>query len=107
MEIVIGVIGAGEADEEEYVTAFEAGREIARRKCTLICGGMGGVMEAACKGAKSEGGLTVGITPGELKYELTLTSIYPSSRAWDTDGYNRRTLERRTNCNRRELRYII
>ncbi|OGE19917.1 MAG: TIGR00725 family protein [Candidatus Dadabacteria bacterium RIFCSPHIGHO2_12_FULL_53_21] len=69
MEIVIGVIGAGDAGEEEYVTAFEAGREIARRKCTLICGGMGGVMEAACKGAKSEGGLTVGIIPGELKNE--------------------------------------
>lgn len=69
MEILIGVIGAGETGEEEYITAFETGREIARRKCTLICGGLGGVMEAACKGAKSEGGLTVGIIPGELKNE--------------------------------------
>ncbi len=67
METVIGVIGAGEATEEEYLTALEVGREIARRKCTLLCGGLGGVMEASCKGAKSEGGLTVGIIPGDLK----------------------------------------
>jgi hypothetical protein len=69
MEIIIGLIGAGETSEEEYVIAFEAGREIARRKCTLLCGGLGGVMEAACKGAKSEGGLTVGVLPGEFKNE--------------------------------------
>lgn len=69
MEIVIGVIGAGEPTEDEYVAAFETGREIARRKCTLLCGGLGGIMEAACKGAKSEGGLTVGVLPGEFKHE--------------------------------------
>jgi uncharacterized protein (TIGR00725 family) len=65
METVIGVIGAGEVTEDEYTAAFETGREIALRKFTLVCGGMGGVMEAACRGAKSEGGLTVGIIPGE------------------------------------------
>lgn len=69
METVIGVIGAGDAAGDEYATALETGREIARRKFTLLCGGMGGVMEAACRGAKSEGGLTVGIIPGELKHE--------------------------------------
>jgi hypothetical protein len=69
MEIIIGLIGAGETTEEEYITAFETGREIARRKCTLLCGGLGGVMEAACEGAKSEGGLTVGVLPGEFKNE--------------------------------------
>lgn len=69
MEKVIGVIGAGDATGEVYEAAVEAGREIARRKFTLVCGGMGGVMEAACRGAKSEGGLTVGIIPGELKDE--------------------------------------
>ena len=63
MEKVIGVIGAGDAAGDEYDAALETGREIARRKFTLVCGGMGGVMEAACKGAKSEGGLTVGIIP--------------------------------------------
>jgi uncharacterized protein (TIGR00725 family) len=69
METVIGVIGAGEVTEDEYVTALETGREIARRKFTLVCGGLGGVMEAACKGAKSEGGLTVGVLPGEFRKE--------------------------------------
>lgn len=69
MEKVIGVIGAGDATGEVYEAAVEAGREIALRKFTLVCGGMGGVMEAACRGAKSEGGLTVGIIPGELKDE--------------------------------------
>ena len=69
MNTVIGVIGAGDAAGDEYETAFETGREIARRKFTLVCGGMGGVMEAACRGAKSEGGLTLGIIPGELKNE--------------------------------------
>ncbi len=69
MEILVGVIGAGNAAEEEYIAAFEVGRELARGKCTLVCGGLGGVMEAACKGAKSEGGTTIGIIPGEHKNE--------------------------------------
>ena len=44
--------------------AEEVGRLIARAGAALVCGGMGGVMEAACRGAKSEGGLTIGILPG-------------------------------------------
>jgi uncharacterized protein (TIGR00725 family) len=44
--------------------AEEVGRELARRGCIVITGGLGGVMEAACRGAKSENGLTVGILPG-------------------------------------------
>ena len=43
--------------------AVEVGRIIAKNDCILICGGRGGVMEAACKGAKEAGGLTVGILP--------------------------------------------
>ncbi len=65
----IGVIGASEPSEEEYKIAQEVGREIARRKCGLVCGGMGGVMQAACLGAKSAGGLTIGIIPGTEKSE--------------------------------------
>ena len=69
MSIIIGVIGTSEASSEEYQTAEEVGREIARRKGTLVCGGLGGVMEASCRGAKSEGGLTIGIIPGSSKKE--------------------------------------
>jgi uncharacterized protein (TIGR00725 family) len=61
----IGVIGAGSASVEERMVAEQVGREIARREHILVCGGLGGVMEAAAKGAKNAGGLTVGILPGE------------------------------------------
>jgi hypothetical protein len=64
MNTIIGVIGSSEASSEESKTAEEIGREIARRKGILVCGGLSGVMEAACRGAKSEGGMTIGIIPG-------------------------------------------
>ncbi len=64
METIIGVIGAANANEEEKRTSEEVGVLIARRDCFLLCGGMGGVMEAACRGAKSAGGTTIGILPG-------------------------------------------
>src|SRR3989304_5688860 len=75
MNTIIGVIGTSEASTEEYQTAEEVGREIARRKGILVCGGLGGVMEASCRGAKSEGGLTIGIIPGSSKKGETLYSI--------------------------------
>src|SRR3990172_5795987 len=62
--IVIGVIGAGEADDKQRGLAREVGEEIGRRGAILISGGLGGVMEAACQGAKSAGGTTLGILPG-------------------------------------------
>jgi len=49
--------------------AREVGREIARRGCVLVCGGLGGVMEAAAQGAKEAGGLTIGLLPGLDKRE--------------------------------------
>ena len=60
----IGVIGAGECDAELGALAEAVGRGIAEAGAVLVCGGMGGVMEAACRGAKRAGGLTVGILPG-------------------------------------------
>jgi len=63
-EKLIAVIGGGQPSPEEARLAEEVGRELARRGATLICGGLGGVMEAACRGATSEGGLTIGILPG-------------------------------------------
>jgi len=63
--IFIGVIGGGEISSQVAGLAEEVGREIARQGAVVVCGGLGGVMEAACKGAASEGGLTIGILPGD------------------------------------------
>ncbi len=62
--LAIAVIGAGNAPEETRRLAFEVGREIARAGAVLVNGGLGGVMEAAAAGARSEGGHTLGILPG-------------------------------------------
>ncbi len=67
--MMISVIG-GEASGEAARDAAEAvGREIARRGATLVCGGRGGVMEAACRGARDEGGHTIGVMPGRNRDE--------------------------------------
>ena len=70
-KICISVIGSGSNDgvlsPQIAKIANEVGREIAERGAVLICGGLGGVMEAACKGAQSEGGVTIGILPGESR----------------------------------------
>ena len=62
--MIISVIGAGECSEEIYEIAENVGRLIARENAVLVTGGLGGVMEAASKGAKEAGGITVGILPG-------------------------------------------
>ena len=63
--IFIAVIGGGECSSQVTRLAEEVGREIARQGAVLVCGGLGGVMEAACRGAVSGGGLTIGILPGD------------------------------------------
>ena len=63
----VAVIGGSEPSKEEVRIAEEVGRELAKRGATLVCGGLGGVMEAACKGARAEGGVTIGILPGESR----------------------------------------
>lgn len=62
---IIAVIGGGSCHKEEARLAEAVGRELAKRGATLVCGGLGGIMEAACKGASAEGGTTVGILPGD------------------------------------------
>jgi uncharacterized protein (TIGR00725 family) len=62
--LILGVIGDGECDAATAAVAEAVGREIARCGAALVCGGLGGVMAAACRGAKSAGGLTIGILPG-------------------------------------------
>jgi len=65
--IIIAVIGGSEISPQTARLAEEVGREIAGRGAVLVCGGMSGVMEAACKGASDAGGLTIGILPGERR----------------------------------------
>jgi uncharacterized protein (TIGR00725 family) len=62
--IRIGVIGGSSPDRRSIEIAFRVGELIAQAGAILICGGLGGVMEAAASGAKKAGGLTVGIVPG-------------------------------------------
>ncbi len=61
---IIGLIGGGVCTPDIEEAAEKVGRGIAERDGILICGGLGGVMEAGCKGAKEAGGMTIGILPG-------------------------------------------
>ncbi|MFP3880294.1 MAG: TIGR00725 family protein [Dehalococcoidia bacterium] len=60
----IAVVGDSACSAEESKLAETVGALLAERGATILCGGLGGVMEAVCRGAKSRGGLTVGILPG-------------------------------------------
>ncbi len=61
---IVAVVGGGRCSQEEAALAEAVGRRLAEAGATLICGGLGGVMAAACRGARSAGGLTIGVLPG-------------------------------------------
>ena len=61
----VAVIGASNATEWELSTAEALGRALAEAGCVLVCGGLGGVMNAAARGADSAGGVSIGILPGD------------------------------------------
>ncbi|WP_435176330.1 TIGR00725 family protein [Halorussus sp. AFM4] len=61
----VSVIGGSTVTDERAADAEAVGRLLAERDHTVVCGGLGGVMEAACRGASEAGGRTVGILPGE------------------------------------------
>ena len=61
--VQVGVIGAAWEDPELNQLAESVGKLLAESGATLVCGGMGGVMEAACRGARTAGGRTAGILP--------------------------------------------
>ena len=63
----IAVIGGSQPSAKEARLAEVVGHELAKQGAIVVCGGLGGVMEAACKGASSEGGVTVGILPGDSR----------------------------------------
>ena len=62
--MIVAVVGSSSCTPAEKDAAEAIGRLLAEAGATLVCGGRGGVMAAACRGAKSAGGLTVGILPG-------------------------------------------
>jgi uncharacterized protein (TIGR00725 family) len=62
---MIAVIGARSCDKDIFQSAEEIGELLAKKGYNIICGGMGGVMEAVCKGAKTYSGITIGILPGD------------------------------------------
>jgi len=62
--LVIGVMGPAACDTATSELARAVGRAVAARGAVLLCGGRGGVMEAAARGAREAGGLTVGVLPG-------------------------------------------
>ncbi len=77
--MIISVIGGGNDDTapEALRMAEEVGRELARRGIAVVCGGLGGVMEAVCRGAKAENGTTIGIMPGNDPTEANRWVDYP------------------------------
>ena len=67
MQISIAVVGASQPSDVASEQAIAVGAAVAAAGATLVTGGLGGIMEAACRGARGRGGLTVGILPGTSK----------------------------------------
>ena len=85
----IGVIGGAVPKPEFLEAALAIGRLIARRGAILVCGGLGGVMEAAAKGVSEEGGLSIGILPGNSPKDANPYIDIPVATAM---GYSRNML---------------
>ena len=69
MKNLISVIGGGSCAPEDYARAREVGRLLAERDYVVVTGGLGGVMEAAHRGAREAGGLTIAVLPGIVREE--------------------------------------
>jgi len=66
-KITISIIGGHDSDSKMEYLAHKVGKIVAEMDCVLVCGGLGGVMEASSRGAKEAGGLTIGLLPGKDK----------------------------------------
>jgi uncharacterized protein (TIGR00725 family) len=85
--MIIAVIGSSRPPQQDLVDLGESvGKELAKRGITVVCGGLSGVMEAVCRGAKSEGGSTIGILPGRVSSEA---NQYVDIPIVTTMGYSR------------------
>jgi len=85
----IGVIGGSQPDKESRQNAFRVGQLIAEKGAILVCGGLSGVMEAASRGAKQAGGLTLGILPGDSADDANIYVDIPVATGL---GYARNSL---------------
>lgn len=88
-KIIIAVIGGHRCSQHTARMAYEVGKGIAELGAILVCGGLGGVMQAAAQGAKENGGLTVGILPTERKEDANPFIDIPIATGL---GYMRNTL---------------
>ena len=88
-KIRIGVIGGASPEPRFRQIAYDVGMLIAERGTILVCGGLGGVMEAAARGAKKAGGLTIGILPGNSHKEANVHIDVPIATGI---GYSRNSL---------------
>ena len=89
--VIISVIGGEGAGAASLQLAEDVGRELGRRGVTLLCGGRGGVMEAACRGARAEGAHTIGILPGRNAAE-TPPNDYVEFPVYTGIGYARNAI---------------
>ena len=88
-KIRIGVIGGSRPKAESVEIAREVGERIAHGGAVLVCGGLGGVMEAAARAARKAGGLTIGILPGNAASDANPWIDVPIATGM---GYSRNSL---------------
>ena len=88
-KIRVGIIGGSQPDKRSLEAAFKVGQLIGEAGAILVCGGLGGVMEAACAGAKKAGGVTIGILPGIKPAEANSSVDLPIATGM---GYSRNSL---------------
>ena len=88
-KIRIGVIGGAKPEAKFRKIAFEVGQLIAEKGAILVCGGLGGVMEAAARGVKKAGGVSVGILPGNSPKDANRYIDIPIATGM---GYSRNSL---------------
>ena len=88
--MIISVIGSSRPLNQEHVDLAEGvGRELAKRGVTVVCGGLDGIMEAVCRGAKAEGGTTIGILPGR---DTKDANVYVDIPIVTTMGFSRNVI---------------
>lgn len=85
----VAVIGGNKPDPESLKTAYRVGQLLAEKGAILVCGGLGGVMEAAARGCREAGGLSLGILPGQ---KLEEANDYIDIPVATGVGYNRNSM---------------